>query len=377
MQLLYASLARRASAVLLLLLTVPGIQAGAATGTEEEPARTVVDMLDRQVTLPASVERIATVNVDAFRIALHLGAEEQLVGIPSNMFGSRFAQDKPIEARAFEAIDEVAQIGGGQPGSEVNLERVLATEPDVLLYWSFSRRDDAAALVDRVERLERQLGVPVVALNTLSGEADPEAAVPETIETAYRLMGEITGREARADELLESYRETVDWVQARIAEEDPSPARIYLGHRSNLYNAVTDYLPVKQLGAELVSADRRGVGDGEVHPEELVAWDPEHIFLHTPSQASRVAIDEVLDDERLAGVTAVAEGNVHRFKGTYMGWDVATGLIDLLHMAKILYPEAMAGVDLAEQGRAILERFYGDPELYEHLEAQSSLAGGA
>ncbi|ABM62121.1 ABC transporter substrate-binding protein [Halorhodospira halophila] len=330
----------------------------------------VEDMLGRSVEVPEAAERIATVNVDAFRMALHLGVEDRLVGIPSDMFGSRFSEAKPIEVRAFGRLDEVAMVGGGQPGSEFSAERVLATDPDLFIYWAFSRGDDDEAMAEQAERYQQQLGVPVVAVNTLGRERASEEAIEAQIEQAYRLLGTVTGREERAEELLDFYDATVSEVQEQVADEEPP--RIYLAHRRNLYNHVSFYFPVEQLGAELVTAGRPG-GDGEVSAEELVSWDPAHIFLHTPSRASRVARDEVLDDERLSGVKAVEAERIHRFKGTYMGWDLATGLIDLVHMARVLYPEAMADVDLRDRGEEILEVFYGDPGLYDRLQELSSL----
>ena len=364
-------LAALVAAVVLLAACGGDPEEGAAPAAER--TRTVEDMLGRSVEVPREIERIATVNVDAFRMLLHLGAAERLVGIPSNMFGSRFAEEKTIEARAFEALAQTPRVGGGQPGAEINLERVLATDPDVFLYWAFTRRDEPGALADRAERLERQLGVPVVAVSTLGGDRSSAEAALEEIETAYRLVGELTGRQERAAALLEYYRDGVAQVQSRLPEAASAP-RIYLAHRRNLYNHVAFYPPAEQLGAELVTAGRPG-GDGEVSAEELVKWDPAYIFLHTPSKASRVSREAVLGDARLAGVEAVEQGRVYRFKGTYMGWDLATGLVDLVHMAKILYPQAMAGVDRAERGEAILRFFYGEPGLYEHLAEQSGLEG--
>ncbi len=364
-------LAALVAAVVLLAACPADSEEGAAPAAEQ--TRTVEDMLGRSVEVPREIERIATVNVDAFRMLLHLGAAERLVGIPSNMFGSRFAEEKTIEARAFEALAQTPRVGGGQPGAEINLERVLATDPDVFLYWAFTRRDEPGALADRAERLERQLGVPVVAVSTLGGDRSSAEAALEEIETAYRLVGELTGRQERAEALLEYYRDGVAQVQSRLPETASAP-RIYLAHRRNLYNHVAFYPPVEQLGAELVTAGRPG-GDGEVSAEELVKWDPAYIFLHTPSKASRVSREAVLGEARLAGVEAVEQGRVYRFKGTYMGWDLATGLVDLVHMAKILYPQAMAGVDRAERGEAILRFFYGETGLYEHLAEQSGLEG--
>ncbi len=364
-----------AAAVVVALLG--GCERGAqseAPAVGDGETREVTDMLGRSVEIPERIERIATVNVDAFRMVLHLGAEELLVGVPSDMHGSRFARAKPVEVRAFGRLDDVPRIGGGQPGSEFSAESALATEPDVFIYWAFSRGEDRPAMREQADRAEQRLGVPVVAVNTIGTERSSHEAVREQIGTAYRLMGTLTDHQERAEAILDYYDRAVAEVRQRVA--DQPPARIYLAHRRNLYNHVSYYLPVEQLGLELVTHGRRG-RDGEVSAEELIDWDPEHIFLHTPSRASRVTVEEVLDDERLSPVEAVAQERIHRFKGTFMGWDLATGLIDLVHMANTLYPEAMEGIDTDERGREILEYFYGDPDLYDHLVELSSLSEGA
>ncbi|ANB02862.1 ABC transporter substrate-binding protein [Ectothiorhodospira sp. BSL-9] len=336
------------------------------TGTAP-PMQEIQDMLGRQVSVPKQVERIATVNVDAYRMVVHLQAADRLVGIPGDMFGSRFSREKTIEALAVAHVDDIPQLGGGQPGSDINLEKVVSVSPDVFFYWAFSRGDSTQAMADHADRLQRQLGVPVVAVSTLGRERDPERIMDE-IERAYGLMGMILDQEARAQALLDRYRQEVSSIQSRIQGE--GTPRVYLAHRTNLFSNVAFYYPLEQLSATHVASTRRG-RDGEVSAEQLLQWDPEHIFLHTPSQASHVALDSVLEDARLQGVAAIRDGQVHRFKGTYMGWDLATGLVDLIRMGKILYPDALEDLDVQARGEDILHTFYGTPGLYEHLSRQS------
>ncbi|AHK80753.1 hypothetical protein M911_12970 [Ectothiorhodospira haloalkaliphila] len=331
------------------------------------PMREIQDMLGRQVSVPRDVERIATVNVDAFRMVVHLQADDRLVGIPGDMFGSRFSREKTIEALAVAGVEDIPQLGGGQPGSDINLERVVSVSPDVFFYWAFTRGDSTQAMADHADRLQRQLGIPVVAVSTLGRERDPEK-IMAGIERAYGLMGVILDQEARAEQLLERYRQEVSSLQSRIQGE--AAPRVYLAHRTNLFSNVAFYYPLEQLGARNVASQRRG-RDGEIAAEQLLQWDPEHIFLHTPSQASRVSLDTVLNDARLQDVSAIRDGQVHRFKGTYMGWDLATGLVDLIRMGRILYPKALEDLDAALLGEDILHTFYGKPGLYEHLARQS------
>ncbi|MGM0676319.1 MAG: ABC transporter substrate-binding protein [Pseudomonadota bacterium] len=331
------------------------------------PMREIQDMLGRQVSVPRDVGRIATVNVDAFRMVVHLQADDRLVGIPGDMFGSRFSREKTIEALAVAGVEDIPQLGGGQPGSDINLEKVVSVSPDVFFYWAFTRGDSTQAMADHADRLQRQLGVPVVAVSTLGRERDPKKIMAE-IERAYALMGVILDREARAEQLLDRYRQEVSSLQARLQGE--ATPRVYLAHRTNLFSNVAFYYPLEQLGARNVASQRRG-RDGEIAAEQLLHWNPEHIFLHTPSRTSRVSLDTVLDDARLQDVAAIRDGQVHRFKGTYMGWDLATGLVDLIRMGKILYPQALENLDAQTLGEDILCTFYGKPGLYESLARQS------
>jgi iron complex transport system substrate-binding protein len=331
------------------------------------PMREIQDMLGRQVSVPRDVGRIATVNVDAFRMVVHLQADDRLVGIPGDMFGSRFSREKTIEALAVAGVEDIPQLGGGQPGSDINLEKVVSVSPDVFFYWAFTRGDSTQAMADHADRLQRQLGVPVVAVSTLGRERDPKKIMAE-IERAYALMGVILDREARAEQLLDRYRQEVSSLQARLQGE--ATPRVYLAHRTNLFSNVAFYYPLEQLGARNVASQRRG-RDGEIAAEQLLHWNPEHIFLHTPSRTSRVSLDTVLDDARLQDVAAIRDGQVHRFKGTYMGWDLATGLVDLIRMGKILYPQALEDLDAQTLGEDILYTFYGKPGLYESLARQS------
>ncbi|MCG5516676.1 MULTISPECIES: ABC transporter substrate-binding protein [unclassified Ectothiorhodospira] len=331
------------------------------------PMREIQDMLGRQVSVPRDVGRIATVNVDAFRMVVHLQADDRLVGIPGDMFGSRFSREKTIEALAVAGVEDIPQLGGGQPGSDINLEKVVSVSPDVFFYWAFTRGDSTQAMADHADRLQRQLGVPVLAVSTLGRERDPKKIMAE-IERAYALMGVILDREARAEQLLDRYRQEVSSLQARLQGE--AAPRVYLAHRTNLFSNVAFYHPLEQLGARNVASQRRG-RDGEIAAEQLLHWNPEHIFLHTPSRTSRVSLDTVLDDARLQDVAAIRDGQVHRFKGTYMGWDLATGLVDLIRMGRILYPQALEDLDAQTLGEDILYTFYGKPGLYESLARQS------
>lgn len=334
---------------------------------KESTTMMVQDTLGRSVEIPSSIERIATVNVDAFRMIVQLGAEDKLVGIPSNMYGSKFSKEKTIETLAFSKLEETPQVGGGQPGSEMNIEKVMDTDPDVFIIWSFSRGENKDNLIEQADQLQEQLGTPVLAINTLDSERNLNK-VMKNIEKTYTLMGKIVGEEKRAKQLIDYYEEQVKEVTNRIKNE-PKP-NVYLANRTNLYSNNSFYVPIEQLGVTNVASKRAGQ-DGEISAEQLIEWNPDYIFLHTISSGNRIEMDSIYNDNRLSDITAIKNKDIYRFKGTYMGWDIATGLVDLVYMGKIMFPYAMNDVSVEEKGEEILQFFYDTEGLYDHLSEQS------
>lgn len=356
--------------VLMLLFTGCSQQEETAKPSKENAGKMIIeDTLGRSVEIPKQVNRIATVNVDAFRMMLHLGAEEKLVGIPSDMYGSKFSKEKTIEALAFSQLDETPQVGGGQPGSEINIEKVISVNPDVFIMWSFSRGDTNNDLIEQADHLQQQLNIPVIALNTIDSERDLNKIMTK-LKVTYNLMGKIVDKEERAKEIVQYYEDQVAEVQTRI--EGEAKPNVYLANRQNLYNSVGYYAAIEQLGAHNVASETKGK-DGEISAEQLIDWNPDYIFLHTPSKTSRVELDNIYQDSRLKEIPAIKNENIYRFKGTYMGWDIATGLIDLIYMSKIMYPGAMKDVSVEEKGETILQFFYHTEGLYDYLAQQSSL----
>ena len=118
--------------MLLFSITLMGCQAPQEV-VEEESANVVTDMLGREVTLPDEINTIATPNVDAFRVILQLGGQDKLIGVPSDMYDSKFSQVDTIEVIAWPEVKEIEKVGGGQPNTEINIESLIKLNPDVII----------------------------------------------------------------------------------------------------------------------------------------------------------------------------------------------------------------------------------------------------
>ena len=331
--------------------------------TKVEETMTVTDITGRTVTVPKTIDRIATPNVDAYRILVQLGAQEKLVGIPSKMYGSQFSESDSIEIRVWPEAKKVTKVGGGPPNSEINLEAFLQVKPDIIIYWG--RQGDKQA-AERADELQSKINTPVLCLNMYTmGENLP------AIEEAYMLMGKLVGKENRAEELINYFKTELESI-ASVTKSVPENKRpgVFMGGIRKI-SASSLYPPVAYLDLNAV-VDKANYGK-EIAKEQLMAWDPDVIFCHTPSQAYRPDLNVYLKDPVLQGVSAVKDKRVYHYKGYFMGWDIATGLVDTVYLAKLTYPELFADINMRQKANEILETFYRIPDLFDVLQAQSSL----
>ncbi len=331
------------------------------TASKEEPQGenvTITDMAGREITIPKDVKTIATPNADAFRMLIHLGAADKLIGIPSNMYNSKYSKHDTLEIVAYPEAKKIEKVGGGSPGTEINIEALIALHPDVIISWSYGRQGNSVAMSEEVQE---KSGIPVICLNSITNAKDGIGQ----IEKAYTLMGKIAGKEKEAQEIIDFYKAEVKAVQERIKDVEPRTA--YMTSPGSLLKKSSNYLSFTQLKFKN-PADFAPGKVREVSKEQLLDWDPELIFMHTPSKHRQVNKEELKADPVLSELKAVKEDKVYHVKCFYMGWDISTGLVDLYYMGKIAYPDQFKDIKMEEKGNELLKRFYGVDGLYSFLE---------
>lgn len=353
--------------VLVFLLATTSSGCSGKTNGQEESKKTesnqIVDMAGRTVNLPKEIKTIATPNVDAYRIILQLGAQDMLVGVPSNMYGSKFSQADTIEVLSWSEVKELEKVGGGPPGTEVNAEVLMKLKPDIIISWNFGKN-----VKEMADKLQEQTQIPVVCLNTI----DAGGANMKGIKYAYTLVGKLTRKEKEAEELISYYRKTVDDIQSKLEKSGEKSKKVYMGGPNSILTKSRGYLPLKQLKLNNVASEMTSESK-EISKEQLLEWNPELIFLHTPSKVKRVKMEELKTDPVLSNMQAIKNDSIYSIKAMYMGWDIATGLVDLNYMAKLSYPETFKDLDVSKKSNEILKKFYRKDGLYKVLEENNGL----
>ena len=148
----------------------------------------VTDMFGREITLAEPATRIVVLTASDCEILCALGCEDAIVGRGQYCDYPASILDVPVVLS----------------GAEMNIEEVLALEPQVIVMG------DMAHTREQVAMLERS-GVKVV----ISNANDIEGTY-----TAIRMIGTLMGRDAEAEALIAEMQS----VFAQIAANSPWPA---------------------------------------------------------------------------------------------------------------------------------------------------------
>ncbi len=227
-----------------------GLLFGSALAQAASPI-TVTDMKGREVQLDAPATRVVALTASDCEILYAIGAGDTLVGRGEYC-------DYPAE---------VLDVPSVQSGVETNIEQILALQPQVVILGTM------AQTVEQVAALEAA-GIKVVA---------SEAVDIAGVYSAIKLIGDVTGKTANAEALVESMKTAF----AAIAEKavgsgektvyfEVSPLQWGLWTAGS--GTFMDELAA-MLGLTNAFADVNGWG--EISQEQVIARDPDYIVTIT------------------------------------------------------------------------------------------------
>ncbi len=302
----------------------------------------------REVTLYRPVERIALASTPSARIISSLGAADKVVGV----YNSIKTDDNLIVTKAYPELKSATDISDGYGA---NVEAVIGLEPDVVFY---SASSTAATLQD-------QTGVPVVALSATYGIDFNDDVGAYNV---WRLAGEIVGEEERAEQLIEysqAKMNTVSSISSTIPSDNISVAYIASGGDNAIIKCAPTYYALDIAGG-VNPADGlpSSWGSAEVTKEQIIAWNPDAMFIRFYKTDQTLTKDAVMADSALATVSAVKDSKVYYIRGSSNGMDPAISISDSMRMAKLLYPDFFVNLDVEAEGDDIYNEFYGVDGLY-------------
>ena len=336
-----------------------------ACGEQAAPAGEILvaDMIGREVAVtPGSYQKVVCVGAGALRMYSYIGDISLLAGVEDIDNTSLAERPKMFDsvARPYvlafeEAFHALPSCGVGGPMAQAaEAEKILSCGADIVI----SEFEDA----DKANALQDQLGIPVITLS-----AGSDGVFDEKFAGSLELLGKIFGKEARASELIGFVAEEKAAIEARVADipeaDKPGVYICGLGNWGTTNHLMTSehYICLEVAGVKNVVS---GLGIGKVGPIE------EEKFVDLGEEMDIIIIDAAAvknikplygeDPTLFDTCKAWQEGEVYlemAYNAYYTNYEIA--LANTWFIAKTVYPEAFADVDLTAKTNEITKAFLG------------------
>lgn len=346
----------------LLLLCACGENSGQDSSGDD--LRTITDGAGRTVELPRNVESIVCVGVGALRYSCYMGAQNLVVGIED--YEAKRAMDRLYNYVNYDLFQALPVIGtNGEPF----MEEIISVDPQVIVM-------SKSASVD-ADELQSKTGIPVVVVPGSDTTLDENAF--ETIQ----ILGTLFGKEERAEELTAYLQGLREDLESRIQGVEDKPA-VYVGGVSfkgihGFEGTEAYYGPFALIDANNLADTTGQSGAFNIDVEQVLAWDPEVIFLDFNGM-DLINEDYASNPDFYNNLTAVQEGKVYsQISFRSYASNLETALADAYYAATILYPQQFADVDVTEKTGEIFETLLGSnpyPDLKEAGYAFQSITLG-
>jgi len=335
--------------------TIALVLGGPMLATPARADRVFIDQIGRQVHVPDQVNRAVILQHQTLNIAVQLDAMDKVVGVLDEwkkQLGAKYVRLAP-------KLPELAMPGGL---TKVNIEELLTLKPDVVFVTNYAPAD----MVGQIENA----GLPVVAISLL--DVPPQEAVkmnpsvedePAAIDAGFaagvRLIADILDRKDKGEAMIAVTKKTRKLVADRLAD-------IPQDRRVAVYMANPDlstYGHGKYTGLMMERAGARNVADEiagfkQVTMEDVLKWNPSVIFVQERYPA---VVDEIRTTASWQTIDAVRSGRIYLMPEYAKAWGYPMPeamALGELWMAKELYPERFADIDMQKEADAYYREFY-------------------
>lgn len=321
--------------------------------------RQVTDQLGREVTIPDHINRAVVLQHQTLNIAVQLDATKQIAGIMANwkkQLGDDFERLAP----------ELTQKAALGDLNSVNVEELAALKPDVVFVTNYAPKEMISQITD--------VGIPVIAISLRAGDKsqqdklnptlqDEDEAYNEGLKEGIELIAKVFEKEPQGKALVQAAFANRPLLKARLGDlPQDKRVRTYIANPNlNTYGSGKyTGLMLEHAGAYNVAAPTIK-GFKQVSMEEVIGWDPAVILVQ--DRYPKV-VAEIKGDAAWANIKAVRDGKVMLMPEYAKAWGypmpeaIALGEVWL---AKTLYPQKFADIDLDKMVNDYYLKFYRQP----------------
>ena len=349
------------------------------SGDNAETTITVTDMIGRDVTVtPGSYKKVVCIGAGALRMYSYIGDVQLLAGVEDidnttlaerpQMFDS---VARPYVLAFGETFNKLPSCGVGGPMAQAaEAEKILSCEPDIVI----SEFED----VDKSNALQEQLGVPVITLS-----AGSKGVFDEKFSGSMELLGKIFQQEEKAAKLVKYVADEKAAIEAKVANiadaDKPSVYICGLGNWGTTNHLMTaeNYISFEVAGVKNVVSGLGIQGIGPIEEEKFVELGEKMDIIIMDAAAVKNIKPLYAEDKTMFDTCkAWQNGEVYlemAYNAYYTNYEIA--LINTWFIAKTVYPEAFADLDLTAKTNEVTKMFLGT-ELADEIFACPSSFGG-
>ena len=315
-------------------------------------ARLITDHLGRQVDVPDQINRVVTTTILPYAsvTTVFLGGAEKLVGIhPVSMSAAKSGLLSEIYPEILKSKTDFIK------GSNLNIEALMALKPDVVFVNSGDKK-----MIEQIENA----GIPAVAVSASKWDYD----VLKTYDEWLALLGDVFPDHAKTDAAAAYSRQVAKTIADRTAKlTDAEKKKVLFVFQYDAKRLVTsgkhffgqywcDAVGAKNA-AESVQADNQ---NAQISMEQVYKWNPDIVLVtnFTPVLPADIYANKYND---WSHVKAVTDKQVYKLPlGIYRSYTPSADTpMTLLWMAKTVYPELFADIDLTKEVKTYYEKLYG------------------
>ena len=340
---------------------------------------TITDMIGREVTVvPGSYQRVVCIGAGALRMYSYIGDVALLSGVEDIDNTSLAERPKMFDAVARpymlaygESFTTLPSCGVGGPNAQAaEAEKILSCEPDIVI----SEYED----VEKEDALQEQLGVPVITL-----KAGPAGVFDGNFYKTMQILGVIFDNEEKAEALVNYIQAERKEISARTAdipeEEKPAVYICGLGNWGTTNHLMTaqNYISFNVANVKNVVSGLENNGIQPIEEEKFIALGEDmDIMIMDAAAVKNIKPLYAETPDMFDTSKAWQNGEVYlemAYNAYYTNFE--TVLINTWFIAKSVYPERFADIDMTAKTNEVTQMFFGK-DLAEQIAAAPSSFGG-
>jgi iron complex transport system substrate-binding protein len=272
------------------------------------------DATGTTVTVAEEPQTVVTLNPSAAQTMWEIGAKDKVVGVTQY-------------AMYLDGASEKTNISGA--GQNVNVEEVVALDPDLVL------APNATFSKENIEKL-RESGLTVYHFNEAESLAD--------IEAKTRLIGELTGECAGAEETVEQMQTELARIDRAVeGQERPDVLYTFFGYTAGEGTFI--HVAIERAGGNNVAADAGIQGYKPISEETVVDENPDWILLNSDAPV-------VPKSDAYNATTAVKQDQTVVLNANHVSQPAPRIVSVVSQLAQTFHPDAYAEAEMTATATA-------------------------